>query len=55
MIPDELWAKTGLGPHDGMLCLHCLEKRVGRRIEFRDFIAVLPRAADWDRYVKGAA
>jgi hypothetical protein len=55
MVSDALWAATGLGPHDGMLCLLCLEKRVGRRIEFRDFTAVLPRAGDWDRYVKGAA
>jgi hypothetical protein len=51
MVTDALWAASGLGPHDGMLCLPCLAQRVRRPIEFSDFTAILPRKEDWDRYV----
>jgi coenzyme F420-reducing hydrogenase beta subunit len=35
MVRDELWRKYGAG--DGMLCVGCLERRVGRRLEGTDF------------------
>jgi hypothetical protein len=44
MLADELWAQTGLGPLDGQLCLDCLEARLGRRVDDRDFMTVRPRA-----------
>jgi len=50
MVSDELWAATGLGPHDGMLCLYCLEQRIGRRLVFADFTALVPSACAWQAY-----
>jgi hypothetical protein len=35
MVRDELWEEHGAG--DGMLCIGCLEKRVGRRLVGTDF------------------
>jgi hypothetical protein len=36
-VHDFVWAKSGLGAHDGMLCIGCLEKRIGRPLEPEDF------------------
>jgi len=36
-VHDELWLLCH--PEDyGMLCIGCLEKRLGRRLDYRDFI-----------------
>lgn len=35
MVQDKLWEKHG--PKEGMLCITCLEKRIGRKLEFEDF------------------
>jgi len=38
-VSDELWAAAGVAPNGGMLCLECLERRVGRefyRIELEN-------------------
>lgn len=40
MVTDEVWQATGLGHHDGSLCIGCLEKRIGRRLTWLDFTAV---------------
>jgi hypothetical protein len=40
-VDNELWAASGLGPNDGMLCLHCLERRIGRELTLDDFTAVV--------------
>ena len=45
MVSDELWAAAGGA--DGMLCLDCLEGRLGRRLVTADFTAIVPRA--WPR------
>lgn len=37
MVHDEVWAQTGLGGDDGMLCLVCIEARIGRNLEASDF------------------
>ena len=37
MVNDSVWSKTGVGPHGGMLCIGCLEKRLGRRLTSRNF------------------
>jgi hypothetical protein len=42
MVREEIWAASGLGPHDGMLCLLDLERRIGRELSIDDFAAVVP-------------
>lgn len=37
MVKSEVWALTGLGPHDGMLCITCLENRIDRQLTSKDF------------------
>lgn len=37
MVHDFLWAQTGLGYEDGMLCIGCLEKRLGSTLTWEDF------------------
>ena len=36
-VHDRIWASAGMGSHDGMLCIGCLEKRIGRKLEPGDF------------------
>jgi hypothetical protein len=51
-VHDELWAASGLGPNDGMLCLACLEKRIGRPLTIADFVwTCLPSLEVWQRHV----
>ena len=38
MVRDELWKEHGAG--DGMLCVGCLEKRMGRRLVGTDFASL---------------
>lgn len=37
MVRDDVWALSGLGGHDGMLCIACLEDRIGRALTPDDF------------------
>jgi hypothetical protein len=37
MVDDELWARAAGDAQAGMLCLDCLERRIGRRVEDADF------------------
>ena len=38
MLNDPLWESYGCG--DGMLCIGCMEKRMGRRLNREDFAPV---------------
>lgn len=35
MVNDDIWQKYGVGTNT--LCLQCLNKRTGNRLQFRDF------------------
>ena len=39
ILRDEVWAETGLGKR-GMLCVGCVEARLGRRLDRADFAPV---------------
>lgn len=36
MVHDQVWSDAGMGPH-GVLCVGCLEGRLGRRLDRGDF------------------
>lgn len=36
VVWDYLWKKFGVG--DGMLCIQCFEKRIGRKLTKEDFV-----------------
>ncbi len=36
-LQTDVWRKTGVGKHGGMLCVGCCEARLGRRLEPDDF------------------
>lgn len=38
-VTDEVWRATGLAGWGGCLCIGCLEKRIGRRLKPKDFLA----------------
>lgn len=38
MVQHNLWRQTGMRPKNGMLCIGCLEKRLGRRLNADDFL-----------------
>jgi hypothetical protein len=45
MVSNDLWASAGMQPDGGgMLCLDCLEKRIGRPLIYDDFTAIVPDA-----------
>lgn len=37
MVSDAIWAATGLDDDGGMLCIGCLESRIGRKLTPADF------------------
>lgn len=37
MVHDELWSRAGMAPTGGMLCIGCLEQRLGRGLTAADF------------------
>jgi hypothetical protein len=37
-VKQEIWAASGIDPNGGCLCIGCLEKRIGRRLEPSDFL-----------------
>jgi hypothetical protein len=48
MLHDHVWAGTGLGPEDGVLCLGCLQQRLGRWLRYTDFKPTdRDNRADW--------
>lgn len=39
MVVDKIWKKVAK-PNDQFLCLKCVEKRIGRKLEKKDFTTV---------------
>ena len=37
MVTNALWKRAKIGPRGGMLCIGCLEQRIGRKLASRDF------------------
>jgi len=37
MVHDSIWESAGMDKNGGMLCLDCLEKRLGRNLNESDF------------------
>lgn len=50
-VADDVWAASGIAPHGGMLCLACLERRIGRPLIEDDFEAIFPSAEAWERHL----
>ena len=49
-VVNDVWAtSSGLAPNGGMLCLACLERRIGRLLTMKDFTAVYYPA--WERHL----
>lgn len=38
MVTDEVWRATGLPDHGALLCLPCLQARIGRELVAADFL-----------------
>jgi hypothetical protein len=36
-VRDAVWAEAGMEPWGGCLCVGCLEKRLGRKLKWKDF------------------
>lgn len=47
MVHNEVWAAAGMLPRDGMLCIGCLEARLGRRLTAVDFTDVPVNDLRW--------
>jgi hypothetical protein len=54
-VSKEVWAASGLAPDGGMLCLRCLEKRIGRELNGEDFTAMWPNPDAWERHLAARA
>jgi hypothetical protein len=37
-VHDAVWAAAGMAPNSGMLCIGCLEERLGRQLVGADFL-----------------
>jgi len=37
MVTDGCWKRAGIGKYDGMLCIGCLESRLGKKLTPRNF------------------
>jgi hypothetical protein len=55
MVRDEVWAASKIAPHGGMLCLRCLERRIGREVNGQDFTAMCPSRKAWNKHVAARA
>jgi hypothetical protein len=51
MVYNEIWAASGVAPHGGMLCLACLERRIGRPLTMGDFTSIVPSLECWERHI----
>lgn len=36
-VHDDVWKQSGVEPRGGFLCIGCLEKRIGRQLDYKDF------------------
>jgi hypothetical protein len=46
-LKDDIWGLTGLAPDGGMLCVGCVEARIGRKLAAADFVDGPPNT--WGR------
>lgn len=42
MVYDHIWEKAGMSSQGGMLCIRCLERRLGRKLTKDDFDSLVP-------------
>jgi hypothetical protein len=54
-VGDDVWAASGVAPNGGMLCLACLERRIGRLLTKQDFAGMWPNASAWERHIAARA
>lgn len=47
MVHDRVWAKAGMKPKGGYLCISCLETRLGRRLRHADFTDAPCNDPEW--------
>ena len=47
MVWDHVWAASGLGRADGVLCLDCLQRRLGRELALGDFMPAPETSDAW--------
>lgn len=40
MVHDSVWKKAGMKKCGGKLCVKCIEKRLGRKLNCRDFFMI---------------
>lgn len=40
ILKDNIWLETGVGKHDGKLCIGCVENRIGRKLNKNDFLDI---------------
>jgi len=41
MVWDRVWKRSDMKPDGGMLCIGCLEQRLGRKVTQKDFLPIL--------------
>jgi len=51
MVRDELWAASGVESNGGMLCLLCLERRIGRALTAADWTTIGPNLDAWQQHI----
>lgn len=49
MVTNEVWEKYGFGRKKGMLCMDCLEERMGRKLQKKD-ILICSVTTEWNYY-----
>lgn len=40
MVHDRVWKKAGMKPDGGRLCVGCIERRLGRKLNCNDFFLI---------------
>jgi hypothetical protein len=47
LVRRQIWRKAGMTPWGGSLCIGCIEKRIGRRLNSEDFVEGHPFHQRW--------
>lgn len=47
MVKGHVWTQAMGDKPDGMLCIGCLEKRIGRRLQLQDFTEHMNQHGPW--------
>jgi len=47
MVHNHVWLSSGLGCEAGVLCIPCLEQRLGRELTLEDFVPADPLNRDF--------